>query len=219
MPRHHTYSSDDIDVQYDVVRCIHAKECVHGAPAAFDPTRRPWVEPDATSADHMASVIQRCPTGALHYTRKDGGAEERVPDAHTVSVVADGPLYVRGDVVLMTPDGEELLRDTRLALCRCGLSKHKPFCDNSHVGAFADDGSLGTTKPIQDPDAPDALEVKLLANGPLRLAGSVTISAPDGIMLTTDKCALCRCGHSHNKPFCDGTHREIGFEAPATLPE
>ena len=46
------------------------------------------------------------------------------------------------------------------------------------------------------------------SNGPYEVTGEVTIIAPDGAILReTAKSYLCRCGHSENKPFCDGTHR------------
>ena len=52
-----------------------------------------------------------------------------------VSIVAcpDGPLLVRGDVQILTPDGEPLPRRRRtVALCRCGKSTIKPYCDGTH---------------------------------------------------------------------------------------
>jgi hypothetical protein len=55
--------------------------------------------------------------------------------AAPVSVVAcpDGPLLVRGDFVLVGADGDELPRTRRtVALCRCGASVLKPYCDGSH---------------------------------------------------------------------------------------
>lgn len=126
------YEGDDVIVRYSVRRCIHAEECVHGLPGVFDPQQRPWIDPDGAPADAVAAVILRCPTGALHYERKDGGAEEPIPEENTIRVAPDGPLYVRGDLEITTPDGTVLLRETRAALCRCGASKIKPFCDNSH---------------------------------------------------------------------------------------
>jgi CDGSH-type Zn-finger protein len=50
----------------------------------------------------------------------------------TVTLVPNGPLYVRGDVEVRAANGQLIRRDTRLAFCRCGHSQHKPFCDNSH---------------------------------------------------------------------------------------
>ncbi|MUK00865.1 CDGSH iron-sulfur domain-containing protein [Vibrio cholerae] len=52
-----------------------------------------------------------------------------------VSVVActDGPLLIRGDFELLGSDGQELPRTRRtVALCRCGASAIKPYCDGSH---------------------------------------------------------------------------------------
>lgn len=54
-------------------------------------------------------------------------------DTPTITVYPDGPLVVRGDVELRDVDGVLLeRRPGTVALCRCGLSKTKPFCDSTH---------------------------------------------------------------------------------------
>jgi uncharacterized Fe-S cluster protein YjdI/CDGSH-type Zn-finger protein len=133
------YASEAIDITYDARRCIHAAECVRGLPEVFDTSRRPWILPGGASADAIAAVIDRCPTGALHYTRRDGGAPEAPPEQATIRPMPGGPLYVRGLIQLRSADGSPIAEDTRLALCRCGQSQNKPYCDNSHVGTRFDD--------------------------------------------------------------------------------
>ena len=88
-------------------------------------------------------MIATCPSGALHYTRCDGGggAAEAPDETMTIVPAAGGPLYVRGCVRLRSADGRVLLEETRLALCRCGLSRNTPFCENSHRAAGFDDPS------------------------------------------------------------------------------
>ena len=56
-------------------------------------------------------------------------------------------------------------------------------------------------------------DIKALKNGPLRIEGQFQIFDVEGnqIPFEKDKCSFCRCGHSSNKPFCDGTHKTIGF--------
>lgn len=202
-----------VTVTWSQTRCIHAEVCVHGLPDVFRPKRKPWVEPkEAESTADLAAVVFNCPTGALHITE---GPEEPTPETNLVTVAPDGPLYVRGDVTIVTDSGEEVLRDTRVALCRCGLSQHKPFCDNSHLGHFEDEGTLGDTAALKaDDDATGGLRITLATDGPLLLHGPVTCDGADGQSASGSKTALCRCGGSSNKPFCDGTHRRNGFEAP-----
>lgn len=54
-------------------------------------------------------------------------------DAPQIVACADGPLLVRGDVDLVWSDGEPIERNRRTAaLCRCGVSTIKPFCDGTH---------------------------------------------------------------------------------------
>jgi CDGSH-type Zn-finger protein len=53
-------------------------------------------------------------------------------------------------------------------------------------------------------------------NGPYRLEGDIAICDQDGKpfgLAGRTVVSLCRCGHSSNKPFCDGTHNKIGFES------
>jgi len=214
--RIYTYQGDDIDVHYNLRRCIHAAECVRGLPAVFDRDRRPWIEPNEDSADQVARVILRCPTGALFFERKDGGEVESLPDINTILVTQDGPLYLRGNVRVTTPDGNMVKQETRLALCRCGASANKPYCDNSHleVGFQANGKVTDNQSETEDLLATGILEVLLAKNGPVRLKGNFEIwSADRKSIFRGTKASLCRCGGSLNKPFCDGTHRKIGFSS------
>ena len=126
------YANDRIEVSWEPAFCIHAAECVRGLPAVFDSQRRPWIIVDNGSADEIGEVIRRCPTGALHFRRLDSGPQEPVPEQTTVQEQPNGPLFVRGNVAVFSQDHILLREDTRVALCRCGASENKPFCDGSH---------------------------------------------------------------------------------------
>lgn len=54
-------------------------------------------------------------------------------------------------------------------------------------------------------------------DGPLLVRGPFTIVDQDGGEISVDRAtvALCRCGKSRSRPFCDGTHKAIGFAAPS----
>ncbi|KAB1197845.1 MULTISPECIES: CDGSH iron-sulfur domain-containing protein [Haloferax] len=208
----HEYEGSDVTVQYDVKRCIHARECVKGLPTVFDPDERPWIRPDNADADDLAAVITKCPTGALHFERKDGGWEETPPNENTVEVSHDGPLYVRGDVEITDEDETVLLSDTRIALCRCGASANKPLCDNSHLDV--DFEAPGTVSEGHESDGSTDRELSVIPthDGPLHVEGAFEIvGQDDGSSYHAGDAWLCRCGGSQNKPFCDNTHVKIGF--------
>jgi CDGSH-type Zn-finger protein/uncharacterized Fe-S cluster protein YjdI len=206
---------EGIAVRYDADRCIHAEECIRGLVAVFDPRRRPWLDPTAASPARVLDAVMRCPSGALHAERLDGGPEEPVPSRNMVTVAPDGPLYVRGDLRIETPDGH-VVCDTRAALCRCGASANKPFCDGSHRDvAFTHDGAFVLGTPIAPPpiDADGPLLVRPSRRGPLLFSGVLEIRSPDlKTYARVQHPALCRCGQSGRKPFCDSTHLEVGFD-------
>lgn len=206
-----TYTSDEVTVTYHTQRCIHAAECVRGLPAVFNTQARPWINPTRGTAEGIAAVVERCPSGALHYQRHDGGPDEAVASTALILLTADGPLHVRGDIRLQ-PAAET--SESRLALCRCGQSAHKPFCDNSHrTAGFADAGQVtANTAEAPSPAADPSLSITPSTNGPLLLRGNFEIHSADGTTIFRgERAALCRCGGSANKPFCDGTHKQNGF--------
>jgi len=209
------YPGKGITVRYDMKRCIHAAECMRGLPGVFDPQRKPWVDAEAAPAEQVAAVVARCPSGALHFTRLDGGPEESAPAQNAITVAADGPLYLRGELQVTDPDGGEVCRDTRMTLCRCGASSNKPFCDGNHAKAgFQDAGGLGKAgKPAEAVEVKPILKITPLANGPLVVQGEAELRGADGQVHGDNKMFLCRCGASANKPFCDGSHKKMGFQA------
>ena len=210
------YQSDALVVRYDAKRCIHAAECVRGLPAVFNPRERRWVKPGNAAADEVAAIVMRCPTGALHYERKDGGAAETPPDANVIRARAHGPLYVRGDIRVLAANGETLLSETRAALCRCGASQNKPFCDNSHAQAAFQDAATWRheVEARNDSAVTQSLNLTPTENGSLKVEGEAAIYNAEGALIFYGKKAfLCRCGASQNKPFCDGSHARVGFRA------
>jgi uncharacterized Fe-S cluster protein YjdI len=126
------YSDERITVYWEPKYCIHTANCINGLPGVFDPNARPWIDIGAAAADEIADVVMRCPTGALHFRRNDGGAEEPVPEDTTVQPRTNGPLFVRGNLKFIDARGTVTREDTRAALCRCGQSSNKPFCDATH---------------------------------------------------------------------------------------
>jgi CDGSH-type Zn-finger protein len=57
------------------------------------------------------------------------------------------------------------------------------------------------------------VKVQILKDGPLLVNGKLEITRPDGQKEMKEKStAFCRCGHSANKPYCDGQHKVIGFK-------
>jgi CDGSH-type Zn-finger protein/uncharacterized Fe-S cluster protein YjdI len=207
------YEGERLTVVYDPGLCIHEGACVRGLPAVFDTDRRPWVDPAAAPPARIAEVVMRCPSGALRFERPDGGPEEPTPSRNMINVSADGPLHVRGELEIETPEG--IVPRTRATLCRCGASKTKPFCDGSHREAgFAHDGGFELGTPIPPPatqeDGP--LRIRPSRRGPLLLDGIVEVRSADlETWARLHHPALCRCGHSGLKPFCDGTHHDVGF--------
>lgn len=99
------YSTPEATVRFDPNLCIHA---------------------DAVTA------VNHCPSGALTVERHGGGVAAPSDEGVRMTVLPSGPLLVRGAVAIEDAEGRVMARMTRAALCRCGDSPTKPFCDNSH---------------------------------------------------------------------------------------
>jgi CDGSH-type Zn-finger protein len=206
-----------------------------------------------------------------------------------IACLPNGPYYLLNDLTpqtvpnLVDPNGTAYANVTGIALCRCGGSRNKPFCDGthgkirftdekqtdgssdkreSHVGqhitihdnrgicshaGYCTDNLKSVFKlgeePWIDPDGAKAHEiidtikqcpsgalsyslenveyrdqdrppmVTVAKNGPYVVTGGIELlDQKMGDGASSEHYALCRCGASKNKPFCDGSHWHIGFE-------
>jgi CDGSH-type Zn-finger protein len=220
---------------------------------------------------------------------------ETPPPAPSITVAPNGPFLIGGVVPLyrrrsvQSEHGEPLAWETtervetreRYALCRCGQSDRKPFCDGTHarIGFVADDRANGTyderasvlggtgitvrddrsicvhagfcgtrvanvwgqvpetaestvraqvismiekcpsgalTFRFDDGNDVEPLYAPAIAvtdDGPLWVTGGIPVNSADGTTLEVrNRVTLCRCGASANKPLCDGSHKDAGFQ-------
>ncbi|MDX1404513.1 MAG: CDGSH iron-sulfur domain-containing protein [Woeseiaceae bacterium] len=208
-----SYPGEKATVSWNGKLCIHVGECGRADGELFVTGRKPWCQPDLATDDEIVDVVQRCPSGALSYEFADGSKSERADKENTIQVVYNGPLFVRGDLQIDAAPAVPGLK-FRAALCRCGQSKNKPYCDNSHLdAAFRDYGAVGKTSD-RDHQSGGPLQIRAAPDGPLLIKGNVTVVSSSGRQAWRgSQAALCRCGESSNKPFCDGTHKKVGFKS------
>ena len=191
----------------------------------------------------------------------------------TVEERSGGPLVAIRLPVLSNSAGEALESKPVMALCRCGASKTKPYCDGSHNDIGFDSSPSqdrskdeiltyegkevtihynrllcshaaecgrrqkaafdSSRKPWIVPDnasKEDIMDVVKAcpsgalrfglpgeeADGPYRVCGVRLASARLAAGASPDKYVLCRCGASKNKPYCDGSHYDIGWKSSTT---
>lgn len=127
--------------------------------------------------------------------------------SNTGKLNAAASLSLAGAVRVCGADGAVLADADKVWLCRCGGSGRKPFCDGSHkTNGFADPGLAAPC--VTAAPGTGALQVTVLADGPLQCDGPLTLHGADGQpVYCGTQTWLCRCGRSRNKPFCDGAHR------------
>ena len=136
---------------------------------------------------------------------------------NSIMVRPDGPLICKGDtdITLQNADEELILKDKEFALCRCGLSNKKPFCDGTHkVKNIPASQSFKDSREQDITNIDGNLFITVKENAMYSVKGAFTLFSRDGASQTTrTKAALCRCGQSENKPFCDMSHKKCGFIA------
>ncbi len=128
------YTNGEITVVWKPGMCIHSEKCFHGLPNVFNPNNRPWINAKGSDTDTIKAQIDQCPSGALSY-QTNAGNEENISDAGgncLVEMAPNGPLLVRGALIIKDKDGNETASDKMTAFCRCGASSNKPYCDGSH---------------------------------------------------------------------------------------
>jgi len=128
---------------------------------------------------------------------------KRLDVANELLVTPGGPLRMTGNITLIDEDGG-VTHSNNLSLCRCGASKNKPICDDKHLDIeFFDNGAIGQMSDWMPVTRPQTITVTCVKDGPLKFRGYLRIYNKRGQECITMNGALCRCGKSSKKPFCE----------------
>jgi len=125
------YTKGDTTVVWQPDMCTHAKKCFHELPEVFNPENRPWVTLENADIDKVIAQVKACPSGALSI-EDDVSETTKTTSITKVKVTKGGPLLVNGSLLIELDGGEQVSKSGMTALCRCGASANKPYCDGSH---------------------------------------------------------------------------------------
>jgi len=127
------YSNGEVTIVWKPSLCIHSTNCISGLPEVFDMNKRPWINAEGATSEKMIEQVKKCPSRALSFyinnTKQKG--EQTMSDVK-IDLMENGPILVNGKIELKNSKGETIPSDDTVALCRCGGSKNKPFCDGTH---------------------------------------------------------------------------------------
>lgn len=129
------YEKDGIKVVWKPELCYHSENCTKGLPEVFKPKEKPWIQVDGATRERIVNQVKKCPSGALSIESETTETDEVDPNSITViETIKNGPVMVKGKISLKVGNGgSEILQQDRIALCRCGSSANKPFCDGTHT--------------------------------------------------------------------------------------
>jgi len=181
-----------------------------------------WEEPTPIDAEAEFDLC-RCGRSsrkpfcdASHETGGFDGTEvaDRRPRAQRAKVLAGEGVVMTDDRSLCTHAGHcadrltdvwEMIKRTSDPAVRARLQGMVELCPSGRL-AYA---PMADAEPVEPEFEPSIAVVK---DGPIWVRGGIPVESSDGTTYEVrNRVTLCRCGHSNNKPFCDGTHKEVGF--------
>ena len=131
------YTNNEVTVVWQPEKCIHSKVCWTGLSEVFDPKKRPWINIQGSTTEKIIQQVRHCPSGALSYYMNDQAAANQDPVAEAGSIIKvevspRGPYLINTQCIIKHADGREEIKNGKIALCRCGSSNNKPYCDGRH---------------------------------------------------------------------------------------
>ena len=172
-------------------------------------SRGPEREGLSAPAPEVKAPIDDTPTDekALDRWFREQRGSKRVPkrlDVPNEALVSSyGPLKITGNLTLIEEDGS-VTHANHLTLCRCGASRNKPICDDQHLDIeFMDSGNIHRASDCMPVARPQTLTITCIKDGPLKYRGYLRVFNSKGQECLSMQGALCRCGKSTKKPFCD----------------
>ena len=128
------YTKKNLTVVWQPDLCIHSTLCFKGLPHVFNPANKPWVNMDLESVERIKNQVDNCPSGALSYVIEGGDeiSDNNIVETLAIDISENGPILIKGPVNIKYKGNHELRESKTIALCRCGGSSRKPYCDGTH---------------------------------------------------------------------------------------
>jgi uncharacterized Fe-S cluster protein YjdI len=126
------YNNGEITINWKPSLCIHSGICWKGLPGVFDPQKKPWIKQDGADTKKITDIIDKCPSRALSYNYNNKPNKVMEDNINKIEIAADGPILIYGTIEIKHSDGRIETIEKTAALCRCGASANKPFCDGAH---------------------------------------------------------------------------------------
>jgi len=131
------YSNGEVTIVWKPSTCIHSTLCWKGEaglPEVFNPRVKPWIKPEGASTEKIVEHVKKCPSGALSFFyNEQAEIKSELNTEIKIEAVLNGPLLVYGNILVKDSKGKETKRSNVTALCRCGKSENKPYCDGNHI--------------------------------------------------------------------------------------